>query len=783
MSITGTSSDDAYTGTSGDDTFDLSQGGNDTASGANGDDIFQMGATLGALDTLDGGGGTDHVLIDGDYSGGNALVFGATTLTSIEYLQLAGGHNYTLTMNDGNLGLTHHMHIDASRLGASDVFFFDASAEVEGIYTISAGKGTNTLIGGQNQAFFYFQDGAMLGTDDTIVGHGLDTVLLSGDYSAGLTFLPTTMTGVYSVTLDSGFSYDLTTDDATVAAGQTLVFYAGGLGSGDSVRIDASAETNGTIIFNGGAGLNVLVGGAKADLFGFENNGQTRFDTFTASDQIDGGAGNDTLFLTGDYSAGLVFGPATMINVERIQLNDAYDYDLTTDDATVAAGKTLEVDASYLPAGQSLAFNGSAESDGGFVVETGTGDDTIVGGAKHDVFFFAGSFTATDTLKGGAGSDRLDLNGNYSAPVFFTATTMQKVEVLKLHAGHSYNLNLVDATVGAGKTLQVLAGTLGSSATLTFNGAFESDGRFVVKAGSGDDTVRTGAGDDVVKGGSGDDQIANNGGVDTIAGNNGADTISLGATLTAADTINGGKGHDIVMIVGANYASGLTFAATTMVKVEELLLGSGASYNLTTDEATVAAGKTLTVAFTPSPLGPGGALIFDGSHETDGRFHVTTGTGNDDLVGGAADDVLTAGDGDDRLTGGAGADKLDGGTGADVFVYAAVSESTSDGRDKIDSVDFDSDRFDLSVAVNAVDTAVTTGQLRSAHFDHDLHDALVGGHLHAHHAVLFTADSGGLSGHTFLVVDMNGSGGYQAAQDLVVQVDGASGTLTAGDFI
>lgn len=48
--------------------------------------------------------------------------------------------------------------------------------------------------------------------------------------------------------------------------------------------------------------------------------------------------------------------------------------------------------------------------------------------------------------------------------------------------------------------------------------------------------------------------------------------------------------------------------------------------------------------------------------------------------------------------------------------------------------------------------------------------------------VLFTADSGTLSGHTFMIVDVNGTAGYQAGADLVVDITGYSGTPTVSDF-
>src|SRR5262249_8371237 len=85
--------------------------------------------------------------------------------------------------------------------------------------------------------------------------------------------------------------------------------------------------------------------------------------------------------------------------------------------------------------------------------------------------------------------------------------------------------------------------------------------------------------------------------------------------------------------------------------------------------------------------------------------------------------------------------------------------------------------------VDQIDTQVVQGRLSVSDFNADLSHAINAAHLGAHDAVLFTPDSGTLSGETFLVVDLNGKAGYQAGQDLVIHLDGATGTLTTGDFI
>ena len=84
----------------------------------------------------------------------------------------------------------------------------------------------------------------------------------------------------------------------------------------------------------------------------------------------------------------------------------------------------------------------------------------------------------------------------------------------------------------------------------------------------------------------------------------------------------------------------------------------------------------------------------------------------------------------------------------------------------------------------AVDAAVA-GTLNAATYTTDLVTALDAAHLGAHHAAVFTASGGDLTGHSFLVVDVNGVAGYQLAGDLLVDITGAAnlGSFGIGDFI
>ncbi|HEX2592713.1 MAG TPA: bluetail domain-containing putative surface protein, partial [Rhizomicrobium sp.] len=194
-------------------------------------------------------------------------------------------------------------------------------------------------------------------------------------------------------------------------------------------------------------------------------------------------------------------------------------------------------------------------------------------------------------------------------------------------------------------------------------------------------------------------------------------------------------------------------------------------YNLTLNDNTVAPGLSLTVD--GSGLSATSELILNGAAETNGQLVLTGGAGDDTLTGGARTDTIT---------GGLGADKITGGGGSDIIVYNATAESTGLNYDTVDGFFFSRDQFDLATAVTGVDAAVTTGALSAATFNADLATALDALHLGQSHAVLFTANSGSLAGHTFLVVDQNGIAGYQANLDLVVElthVDHANSISTA----
>ncbi len=718
MNYTGTAGNDNFIGTTGDDNFDMTQGGTDIVAGGGGDDIFDFGAVFNVNDIVDGGDGTDTLKLNGDYSGANHLVFTDNTIENLDKIVVAAGHSYTIQASDGNLGAGATLGVNGAALGANDVLNFQGGLESDGDFALTGGAGNDILNGG--------------GSTDRIVGGAGNDSISGGD------------------------------------GGKDVL--EGGDGN-DSIAIEG-----GTATVQGNAGNDII----------------NVFNALSVSDRIDGGDGIDLVGLV--HSATVVFTATTLVNVEQLNLASGNDYNLTTADATIASGATLFVGGSALGASDTLIFNASHETDGSLSIVSGAGNDvltggaggdnfdpgagtdTVSGGAGGDVILMGAHLDGTDKIDGGADFDQVQLNGDYSAGLAFGAHTMVNVEYLLLDSANSYRLISNDATVAAGQTMTVDASELGPANFLTFNGGNETNGAFAIIGGAGNNAIVTGAGADTVTLGDGNTSAAT--GIDNISTGTGNDTITLTNNFNASDRFDGGAGNDTLSIeVSSDTVR--HFAATTMVNIETLQLKNIENIDIVGNDANVAAGATLTVdgsTLSGATSGITNHFTFDGSAETDGAFI---------MLGGNGADVLTGGAGNDRFTGRLGADSITGGGGNDVFVYSATAQSYGAVHDTVFGADMLTDKFDLAFTVTAVNTAVNAGTLSVATFDSDLTSIITPNHLGIHHAVEFTASGGDLAGHTFLIVDANGTAGYQAGQDIVIELSGTQHltSLTTGNFI
>lgn len=514
--------------------------------------------------------------------------------------------------------------------------------------------------------------------------------------------------------------------------------------------------------FQGGADL--LNGRAGNDLF--------RLGAFFASgDRVRGGDGIDTLELDGNYASQLTIDATMLTGVERIRIVAGNNYNLAFGDGVIASGQSLTIDARAISSGNALEVNGRlfsvTSSDttliirggGGLTrVQDGFGTTILQGGDGQEIAYAGLSFTSSDRFDGGGGTaDFFHFNGNLSAGLTVTGAMLANFEQIYFDSGGSYNVTFKDSVIKAGQQLQITAGGLFAGQSLILDASQETDGSVYIYDGQGDDYLKGSANNDYLQGA--------NGGVDKLFGMGGDDDIQMGDKLTAADRINGGAGDDELYFSG-DYSAGLVFDEATVKNMEFFYFNPGSKIDLTIADGTIAAGQLLTI--TGGNLGQNDWVIFDGSQETDGRIYISGGEGSD---------TITCGAGDDILSGYLQRDILTGGAGGDTFRFFGVLDSRGNNLDHITDFNAAVDRFAFDgtlPAPNAVDAAVTTGTLNAATFLSDIAAALQPGQFKALHAVIFTASSGDLAGHSYLAVGGNGQAGFQATGDLLIDITGAT---------
>jgi len=710
--IKGTAGDDTISGTTGNDSFNMTQGGTDHVSGLAGNDLVNFGATFDTTDTFDGGDGVDTLKLDGDYSGSHEIFMQPGQLTSVETVLLTAGHSYTIATFDGMVAAGKEIIIDGSALGASDVMNIQGQLETDGTLEEKGGAGADLLVGGSYNNKLAGGDGA-----DFLSGNGVQDALDGGNG-----------------------------DDDILFVSQARV-------TGDA-------------------------GNDQISISGAWNNW----------DRIDGGGGSD--YLSIEQAQTIQFSSVSLTSVEQLYFTAASgNVTVAMNDGNVAAGQSLYVSASTFTASQSFTFNGVHETDGSFNILGGAGNDVIYGGAGgdtitpgagsdtvnceggYDAVLMGANLDASDRLNGGdATGNRIGLNGDYSAGVHLQTYTVVNFAEMDLASGHNYKLVAADGTVAAGAHMTIDASAVGGGNTAEYNGSLETNGHYDFIGGNGTNIFTGGAMSDTAL--FGNASTFSPIGIDGFAGNGGDDTVTITNAFDVHSKIDGGDGNDTVVFeVSSN--TQFAFTTSTLTNVETLDIENVAFASIAVRDQAVAAGQTLTVDGSTLSSALGGVtnhFTFDGSHETDGRFVMLGGQGNDTLIGGA---------GADSFTGGLGADSITGGAGADTFVYTAAAQSSSIFTDNITGFDALADKFDLPFAVTGIDAGVS-GAASASSLGSDLQSVIGNGQLAANHALIFTATSGDLSGDTFLVVDANGAAGFQSASDMVFQ---HLANLSTGDFM
>jgi hypothetical protein len=317
--------------------------------------------------------------------------------------------------------------------------------------------------------------------------------------------------------------------------------------SGDD-HFDATAGTGGDILSGYGAN----------DTFDFGS-------TFGGTDAANGGGGNNTVVLNGDYSNGLTIGAGALTDIQELQLFGDDTYDVTLAAGAVSGVRQMIVDVDRPGAGDALNFNASAEDTGfyfklGGITDStvtggagnnvfygaGSGDNTLVGGAGNDKFIFGAGFNGTDSINGGGGTNSVILNGNHTSDVTLGANSLVNIQhlVLEGDAGaNNYDLTLNAANDSGSNSLAVVAHDTDSSDDLTVNGS-AATGKLVFDGGAATDNFTGGSGVNIFNTGSGVETLTGGGSHDHFIFSSVAN--STGPTFDTIDRFNALNDHFVL---------------------------------------------------------------------------------------------------------------------------------------------------------------------------------------------------------------------------------------------
>jgi Ca2+-binding RTX toxin-like protein len=338
------------------------------------------------------------------------------------------------------------------------------------------GNDTATGLGGGDA--FYFGN-TLTANDHVDGGDGRDVVAIQGGaYAGGYTLGADNLVNVETLSILTGsdtrfgdpgtnlYDYNIITTNANVANGAQLIVNASSLLVGEDLTFNGSAETDGTFFIYGGNGTDKLTGGSGADVFFFADG------RWGASDQVNGGSGNDIVVLRGpNGTTDITFGATQLNSVETVTLMSAadtrfysggarYDYKITTNNGNVLSGATMTFNAGGLQSDETFTFNGTAETDGHFRVFGGGGMDFIQGGHGDDLIFGGGY---GDTLYGGGGNDTF----RYQATTDSNGLGNGQDGIQDFNLGDLIDLSRIDANIQ-------LAGD--QAFTIIGNAAFQNAG-------------------------------------------------------------------------------------------------------------------------------------------------------------------------------------------------------------------------------------------------------------------------------------------------------------------
>jgi Ca2+-binding RTX toxin-like protein len=784
---------DLFTGSDGDDIIDGVTNANpgginiatltavDSLNGGAGDDTIILGqgaladAAFGNLASI------EKMFTNGAVTAGvnaNSMGLNAITTTGAGGLTLSAGYNqdftYTALVNT----------ID------SVDFQNQATGAEMRVNIVEAGIGNG--VAGNITVQAEDSSGAVTGGISTLDDEG---TTLSSSTDATLTF---DVRGLDDVTKGSftqvhiGDFLNGGDTNAAVAAGNTI-YVNSGAGT-DSLRGGAGNDfldgEAGNDTFATGGGNDTVEGGTGNDVIGGGNGneslqgqgGNDAITTGAGSDNVSGGDGNDTIIAAGNFTAAdtVVGGDGTDVMTMSTAMADTNFSNVSGLEAVAVTGNLAHTIGTTAEASgiRSVTMDaaGLQETLSATTYTTALAVDLSGGGIDRVLLSNVGntvSFSSTDeldssgvrdTITFGSGADtiRADVDGTNATTGTIDLDNITGLESVVVNGSTGTDVATLqfDAVAATGTNTITIDGTslTGTTDSLTVtNNAGANNDFFNITGGAGADTLQgaadTGAGGDTLDGGAGNDSLTGQNGNDSILGGAGSDTITVGAgsvnvsggdandtinmaaTLTAADTVDGGDGTDVLTITAAG-GTGADAAYASVSNIESLALGGAGSTTLTVNAQaagirSIALDNTGANAEVVNLTGYTTAVTVDMSGQGDDTVVLGNATGNvvsfsstDELDAGAGNDSINLGSGSDTIradvdgtnatTGTVDLDQItglenivvNGSTGTDVvsITFDAVTSSTTE-TITIDGTDLTgvSDTIAITNAIGAVD--------------------------------------------------------------------------------
>jgi Ca2+-binding RTX toxin-like protein len=664
------------TGTEGNDnlTNDTSLK-HETVDALGGDDVITVTRptptiTSGETVTVNGGSGFDTLIVDTGYSFVNSL--GATGFDGSFNVRGGSGINWTVSWTS-----IERLELTAKFFGNNASFVLGDEIDIIRLNLGLAGGSITT--GAGNDEIYVDGGGGVAFSADS--GSGNDVIDMSGAGSSTThRYLASGGTGEdvitgsdYNDRLDGGAGDDqLTGNGSLVAFGSDGDQFVGGEGNdlitGGSAGIDwvrYDLETGGGAVRVNLSDSQTTVGGVLLDpgtardtfgntdsLVGIERiSGSSSDDSMlggSGAERFEGGAGNDTLTgaggadeLTGGAGADLLDGGDGALDWAVYSLEDG----AVTGVAVNFSGSAATVGGVLLQSGTARDTYGNIDTLAGIEQVRGSNnDDHMLGGSAADRFegwdgddLLEGG-GGNDALVGGAGDDYLDggtgadaMSGESGSDTFIVDDAGDTVtDSIGSVDSDEIRTSLANYSLASNLAIENLTGLASTGQTL-----------------SGNDKAN------VIRGGSGNDVLAGGAATDRLAGGAGADSL-FGGLQDGTDGADDWAAYDL--------ESG----------------GGPVAVNLSASTATVG-GVVLATGTARDTFGTIDTLS--------GIEFVSTGGGNDHLLGGSGSNRFESGAGNDILDGGAGADILVGGTGDDIYYVDnagdTVTEDASAGTDEV----------------------------------------------------------------------------------------------------